>query len=487
MSLSEALEEMHVGVRGHTVIGVVRRGPRGSAAKESPAFRVSRRAPGRAAAILCAAALACASAVEAAASLSATAPFVSTAIAAPAPPAAEPSADKHTEPTGITEGTRTEGAALPIPDGPSPACNVSAADLPDDAGGAITVGWTASPDDGALGAVTSYEILRFSPGETPVSRGEILAGETEYVDDAEDGVSYQYIVRVHSTRGFSDSEPSQPAAASPQWFVRSRANILIIAILFCAAVIYYIRRARSGQELYIRRIPGLEAVDDAVGRATEMGRPVLYVPGIETVSEVGTLAALTILGHVARRVAMHGTPLLVPCADPIVMATAQEIVRQSYAEVGQLDRFDASSVAYLTYDQFGYAAGVDGIMVRERPEAVFLLGYFAAESLILAETGHSIGAIQISGTKETSQLPFFVAACDYTLIGEELFAASSYLSKEPVMRGSLKGQDLAKLVIACVVCLGFVAGTLGAIMRPDGTSAPSRLYELLRLWLSTGG
>ena len=84
-------------------------------------------------------------------------------------------------------------------------------------------------------------------------------------------------------------------------------------------------------------------------------------------------------------------------------------------------------------------------MVRERPEAVFLLGTFYAESLILAETGHAIGAIQIAGTKETSQLPFFVAACDYTLIGEELFAASSYLSREPVMLGSLKGQDLAKI------------------------------------------
>ena len=51
------------------------------------------------------------------------------------------------------------------------------------------------------------------------------------------------------------------------------------------------------------------------------------------------------------------------------MTTAQEIVRQAYTEVGQPDQYDASRVAYLTYDQFGYTAGVDGMMIRERPEA----------------------------------------------------------------------------------------------------------------------
>ncbi len=148
--------------------------------------------------------------------------------------------------------------------------------------------------------------------------------------------------------------------------------------------------------------------------------------------------------------------------DPIVMTTAQEIVKNAYAEVGQSDRYDESTIQYLTYDQFGYTAGVDGIMVRERPEAVFLLGTFYAESLILAETGHAIGAIQIAGTKETSQLPFFVAACDYTLIGEELFAASSYLSREPVMLGQPQGTGPREvMLVVYAIVFAFVVGTVG--------------------------
>ena len=371
-----------------------------------------------------------------------------------------------------------------VPVLPPAVCNVQAADIPEDGGGRIRVTWEVPDDAPSAGLVTGYEILRYAPGETPSPVGEAPAGDAEFDDEsAEDGTTYQYVVRTLSPGGTVDSEASGPAVASAQWFARERFPVLLVTLAFCIAVLFFVQKARGGAALFIRKIPGLEAVDDAVGRATEMGRPVLFVPGIETVSEVGTLAALTILGHVAKRVATHGTRLDVPVADPIVMTTAQEIVRTAYAEVGQLDTYDPNRIAYLTYDQFGYTAGVDGIMVRDRPEAVFLLGTFYAESLILAETGHAIGAIQIAGTKETSQLPFFVAACDYTLIGEELFAASSYLSREPVMLGSLKGQDLTKMAIVYTIVFAFVVGTIGALVFPDGNSFFSRVFEALNSWL----
>jgi hypothetical protein len=382
-----------------------------------------------------------------------------------------------------------EAAATDTSAPPLPVCSVVAVDVPDDGGGMIRVSWE-HPKGGGLPLEEAVaqspgllEVFRYVAGEEPESLGEIPATDTEFLDEtAENGVPYQYFVRSLSPAGSVDSEPCVAAVASAQWFAMGRLFILIVTVLFSAAVLFFVQKAKGGAELFIRKIPGLEAVDDAVGRATEMGRPVLYVPGIETVSEVGTLAALTILGHVARRVAVHGTPLEVPVADPIVMTTAQEIVKNAYTEVGQPDLYDQSKVAYLTYDQFGYTAGVDGIMVRERPEAVFLLGTFYAESLILAETGHAIGAIQIAGTKETSQLPFFVAACDYTLIGEELFAASSYLSREPVMLGSLKGQDLAKIVFVYAIAALFVVGTIGVLAFPEGNSVFTRLFDAVYSW-----
>lgn len=362
------------------------------------------------------------------------------------------------------------------------ACDVTARDAPDDGGGAILVTWEIQGDDAGI---SLFEILRYAPGEEPVAVGEAPSLEREFVDsEADDGTPYQYVVRTTTPAGATDSDPSEPAVALAQWFSHRRMSIFVSAVLFCGAVLYFLSRARKGVDLYIRKIPGLDAVDDAVGRATEMGKPVLFIPGIETVSEVGTLAALTILGHVAKRAAQHGTRLDVPVADPIVMTAAQEIVRQAYTEVGKLDSYDPSRIAYLTYDQFGYTAGVDGMMVRDRPEAVFLIGTFYAESLIMAETGHSIGAIQIAGTKETSQLPFFVAACDYTLIGEEIFAASSYLSREPIMLGSLKGQDLAKLWIVYFIVAAVLVGSIGYALDPEGGSFLTKAFEFARAWFN---
>ena len=107
------------------------------------------------------------------------------------------------------------------------------------------------------------------------------------------------------------------------------------------------------------------------------------------------------------------------------------------------------------------------MMVREKPAACFYMGHFFAESLILAETGNSIGAIQVAGTAAPAQLPFFVAACDYTLIGEEFFAASAYLSGSPEQLGSLKGQDVGKMIVAVVLIIGVLMITAAEILGSD--------------------
>jgi len=135
----------------------------------------------------------------------------------------------------------------------------------------------------------------------------------------------------------------------------------------------------------------------------------------------------------------------VPVCTPIVMEAARETCKESYLKSGHPDLFREDMVQYIADDQFAYVAGVNGIMQREKPAACFYQGKFYAESLILAETGNSIGAIQIAGTGSPAQIPFFVTACDFTLIGEEFFAASSYLSKKPELVGSIKGQDYIKL------------------------------------------
>lgn len=238
------------------------------------------------------------------------------------------------------------------------------------------------------------------------------------------------------------------------YFDKDRLPIAIVIVVILSLVTYYTLGAQKGKEMFIRRIGGLSAIDDAVGRATEMGKGVLFIPGIYDMDDIQTIAGVTIMGHVAKKTAEYDTPLFAPMTRSFVMSVAQEVVKQSYIEKGRPDAFRADRINYITDDQFGYVASVGGVMMREKPAACFYLGVFYAESLILAETGNSVGAIQIAGTAESAQIPFFVAACDYTLIGEELFAASAYLSKNPKEVGSLKGQDMCKLIIIAAMIIG---------------------------------
>jgi hypothetical protein len=231
--------------------------------------------------------------------------------------------------------------------------------------------------------------------------------------------------------------------------------------------VFFINRARRDRNLFIRRISGLDAVEEALGRATEMGRATLYVPGLSSIADVATIASLNILGEVAKKTAKFGTPLIVPNTDPIVYTVAREIVKESYTAVGRPDAFNQDIVFFVTDQQFAYAAAVDGIMAREKPATNFLIGMFYAESLILAETGAMTGAVQIAGTDAVAQLPFFITACDYTLIGEELYAASAYLSREPLLMGAIKGQDYSKVIIVGLILLGTLLALAARLPVPS--------------------
>jgi hypothetical protein len=250
---------------------------------------------------------------------------------------------------------------------------------------------------------------------------------------------------------------------SGTWFNLHRVNMLVFLVFFFAVIIYFIERAKKGKSLFIRRIAGLDAIEEAVGRATEMGKPVLYISGIEDVDNIQTVASMIILGNVAKMVAQYDTPLFVPICRPFVVPVAEERVKEGYANAGRPDAYNRDNVRYISDEQFAYAAGVNGIMLRDTPAANLMFGSFFAESLMLAETGFLTGAIQVAGTANIHQLPFFIVACDYTVIGEELFATSAYLSKEPKLLGSLKGSDLTKAVIIGLLALGAILMSFGVI------------------------
>ncbi len=248
--------------------------------------------------------------------------------------------------------------------------------------------------------------------------------------------------------------------------IAGRVAIAVSMLVFAVVFFWQVFRARAGKLPFIRRIAGLDAIDEAIGRATELGRPVHQTPGFASVMNSAQspmiMSGLSVMRYVSRKTAQYSAPFIVTVGAAETYTIADEVVRSAYSEVNKLSEYSSSMVRFLSPDSFAFATAAVGIMTREKVAANIMIGYFTAESLMLAETGHSVGAIQIAGTAVMPQIPFFAVACDYCLIGEEIYAVSSYLDREPTMMGSLAGQDLAKLIAALLLLGGSIASTFGS-------------------------
>ncbi len=365
---------------------------------------------------------------------------------------------------------------------------VTAADMPYDVGGAVLLRWAINPSDTPATSYTVYASSLQAGGWVEADNFASAAKTGKDIDLpfwAWDGSASEHAVKIELTNFFGEVRDGEvfhfkvaalengkliaetapvDASTTSNWFRLDRLNNVVMLLLVTIVFFWAVSHAKR-KGLFIRRIAGLDAIDEAIGRATEMGKPIYYVPGIGDMTMVSTIASTFILGEVAKKVAQYDTTIKVPHYNPVVMTVSKEVVKQAFLEAGRPDSFREDINQFISSDQFSYAASVDGMISREKPAACFFMGYFMAESLLLAEVGATTGAIQIAGTDSESQLPFFFTACDYTLIGEELYAAGAYLSKEPMLMSALKAQDFGKLVVMISVALGVILTSVGALLK----------------------
>ncbi|MBU4487256.1 MAG: hypothetical protein KKD38_10060 [Candidatus Delongbacteria bacterium] len=242
-----------------------------------------------------------------------------------------------------------------------------------------------------------------------------------------------------------------------------RSNVLVGSFMFFILFFYvYFTVRKKRESIFIRRIPGLDAIDDAVGRATEMGKPIIYDSGIGAFINPQTIASMLILKSVAKKVAEFKAEIIYPAYDPIVLQVAEEMIASGFLDAGYPEDHKKDNCFFMVQDQFAFAAGLAGLIARKKPATALHFGSYAAESLLISEAGFAAGAIQVAGTVEASQLPFFITACDYTLIGEELYAAAAYLSRDAQILSNLKLSDYGKILFGILFLLGTILLTINS-------------------------
>jgi hypothetical protein len=189
-------------------------------------------------------------------------------------------------------------------------------------------------------------------------------------------------------------------------------------------------------------------------------------------------ACLGVLHAVAKKSAQYKLKLCVPQYTPEAMAIVEDAVREAYRSAGRASAFDPQSIVFLSSEQFAFASGYMGLVHREKAGAAFMFGVFAAEALVLAEAGQQVGARQVAASVSPEQVAFFICTCDYTLIGEELFGASAYLSREPVQVATLAAQDRFKLLFVGLIVVGVIVTTVNSLWPGVRLPLPDSLLTI---------
>lgn len=230
-------------------------------------------------------------------------------------------------------------------------------------------------------------------------------------------------------------------------------------------VMYYeMRRATKGKELpYIRKVAGLDAIEESVERSSEMNRPIIAGYGLG-VFDTSTISALSITGYVARAAARTRAEIYVPSGGDtgtsIVYPQAVETVRNAFDNEGRLEDYKAQNVIFLSESQFAWATAQIGMIHEKNVGAAVFTGVYGPEVAALAEEAKDVGAIVIvSG--DVRSLAVTACIADYILIGEEQYAAGAYLSKDPVQIGSIIGQDWGKVFAVALTIIGVIVLQFG--------------------------
>jgi hypothetical protein len=226
-------------------------------------------------------------------------------------------------------------------------------------------------------------------------------------------------------------------------------------------------RARTGVKLQIRRIAAIDALEELVGRCAETGKSIIASPGVSGLRNIMVIAGMSVLTYVHRLAARHGVTMTTILAGADAYLVMEENVREAYMLEGKTDEYSSDLVQFIGGGaasgggNISFAGAVIGMISREKPGGSIMIGSWAAEALVILENAYISGAMQVGGTASIYQLPFFIAASDFVVIGEELYAAGAYLSQDQEQIASIVGQDLGRVLVVGLIILGGVLASTG--------------------------
>jgi hypothetical protein len=238
------------------------------------------------------------------------------------------------------------------------------------------------------------------------------------------------------------------------------AETLFLVVSVILTLYFYTTKSKIPD---IRRIPAIDAIDEAISRATEMGRPVHVSSGMPQIVGSGdpmTMAGMSIVSHVAKVCARQDTRVIATAYKPEQNVMQMDVVRAAYVAEGKAANFNPNDCLFL--DGRAYEAGVMGLIQDENCAANINVGYLrGGVALTFMPYAFKGDVIQIGGSATVTNIPHLAALCDYLLISEDIFAAEAYLTREKNKLNALFAQDVYKFIILGFVVIATIAAIAG--------------------------
>ncbi|MCJ7512684.1 MAG: hypothetical protein MUO23_06900 [Anaerolineales bacterium] len=238
---------------------------------------------------------------------------------------------------------------------------------------------------------------------------------------------------------------------------------VLVAFAFLMVTLALVERRWPAR---FRPIPAFDALGVATERAVEAGERVHFSLGTGTLlgGETGpALAGLSMLNRVAEAATMSDRPPVVTAADGALVILAQDSIRAAYRRARAVDRYHASSGRLVGATPLSYAAGIPAVLNDEDASVHLMVGGYGVEGALVADVGQRKQAFTLGGTQDVQSQALLFATAENPLVGEDVFAGGAYLNVGLMHRGSLRTQDLVRVLIVTVVLVGTLLKTFGVI------------------------
>lgn len=241
-------------------------------------------------------------------------------------------------------------------------------------------------------------------------------------------------------------------------------RFVVFLTFFLTMLVSILITRHGGKMPFVRHIQGMDALGELVGRAAEMGRPICVTFGIQggfvKQGAEQSLAALSILGYIARLCARTGARLVTGVSDATIYNLVLQNVTQGYLVEGKPEMMTLSDHEYLP--EYSYDSGICDLQDRYQIASMCQIGCITHESTIISENAAKYNAMQLGGTAGVGgEMAFMAATCDYQLLGEELYVGGAYVSNNLTEIGAILGSDYNKFIFAAVSALILILYNLG--------------------------